>query len=626
MKKHATFFGFPKVHKFITLLFTGLAFSTGAFAASVTFNGTTNTDWATATNWSSGTVPTSADVITIAADKSVVIAIATTVSVEKITLNAGAGLTNNGTLTIAPGLNSAGATTGAALVIFGNNTFDNEGTLTITSAYQTSATFVIYILGTGNTFTFNGTNTLAAVPAAGLFYVNANATATIGGAGFTIGNATTYPSFDVFKIAQAGASLTINNGTILNVYTNNKVVFTLQNTGSVINNGTINCYTTGTSGNAIQIWQTTASVNATFKNNGTLLMSGFEQPAVFGGSNTGSTGYTKFENTGTVTSTYPGISSGTSTGTIGIYSSMNLPNVITNSGTMNLNASFRSIFLNAKAYGGSFTNTGTINIAKGIIASGGTSGAPSTYQTIDNNSGGMINFNYGVSAGTIAATNSVVINNNSGATINGSCTFAASTLVTTAGSTLSPGDYTAGVSGIGKMILTPANGSFTLSGNVNVQVNGKTTDGTDYDQIAFAGTCALTLSGSPVINLTVGYSPAYDDRISVINSNSLSGSLGTSSLPTGWATDYASADIGVKYLGINTALANQDTKNNVITVEGRIINLHGAIGVVNVFNSVGRLVVSEKTSKQNIELKNKGIYLIKLETAQGIKVQKVLVN
>jgi hypothetical protein len=61
-------------------------------------------------------------------------------------------------------------------------------------------------------------------------------------------------------------------------------------------------------------------------------------------------------------------------------------------------------------------------------------------------------------------------------------------------------------------------------------------------------------------------------------------------------------------------------------VEGRTINLHGAIGVVNVFNSVGRLVVSEKTSNRNIELKSKGIYLIKLETAQGIKIQKVLVN
>ena len=77
---------------------------------------------------------------------------------------------------------------------------------------------------------------------------------------------------------------------------------------------------------------------------------------------------------------------------------------------------------------------------------------------------------------------------------------------------------------------------------------------------------------------------------------------------------------------LNTAIVNQNTDKEMITVEGHTINLHGAIGMINVFNSVGGLVLSEKTSNRNIELKSNGIYLIKLETAQGIKVQKVLVN
>ena len=318
----------------------------------------------------------------------------------------------------------------------------------------------------------------------------------------------------------------------------------MSSSASVTNNGTLNIYTstTGTSVHALQIWQTGAGVTATFTNGstGNLLFSGYEQPTVFGGGNTGSTGYGKFDNAGTTT-----ITTSSAAGALGLFSLSNLPNVFTNSGTLNISATYRAIVLNAKTYNGSFSNTGTLNITKGYIFSAGASA--SDYNTIDNNSPGKINFNYGVPAGTTTATSAAIINNNSGSTINGSCTFAASTLVTNSGSTLSPGDYNAGVSGIGKMIITPASAAFTLAGNVNVQVNGKTTAGTDYDQIAFGSTCALALSGSPVINLTVGYTPSYTDRISVISSNTLSGFLGSPSLPTGWATDYASTDVGVKY-------------------------------------------------------------------------------
>ena len=174
-------------------------FTVGAYAATYTFNGTTNTDWATATNWDLGTVPTSADVVVIAAN--VVISNSTTVTVEKMTLNAGVSLTNNGTLTIAPGLNTSGATTGSALNILGTNTFDNEGTLTITSANQTTVSATITIGGMSNTLTFNGTNSLTAkVGSNSVIVANTNATATISGIGFTMGDAINNVGYAPFSI------------------------------------------------------------------------------------------------------------------------------------------------------------------------------------------------------------------------------------------------------------------------------------------------------------------------------------------------------------------------------------------------------------------------------------------
>jgi large repetitive protein len=494
------------------------------FAANTWTNGASDGLWSSAANWSSLAVPISTSDVSIGA---YTVSNSGSAAINSLSLS-GTNLTNSGTLTIAPATSKNGISINSA-------TFDNEGTLSINTSYR------CFELSGTNALTFNGTTTFAGSTA---FVTNSSSATTLYGTGFSLGSVGTPTSYGLLSTTSTGSTFTINSGTTVNVYSNSGNVIYMSSSASVTNNGTLNIYTstTGTGVHTLQIWQTTAGVNATFTNGstGTLLLSGYEQPTVFGGSNTGSTGYCKFDNAGTAT-----ITTSSATNAVGLFSGSNLPNVFTNSGTLNISANLKAISLNAKSYNGSFTNTGTLNITKGYIYSAGASA--SDYNSIDNNSPGKINFNYGFPAGTTTATSAAIINNNSGATINGSCTFAASTLVTNSGSTLSPGDYSAGVSGIGKMIITPASSAFTLAGNVNLQVNGKTTAGTDYDQIAFTSTCALALSGSPIINLTIGYTPSYNDRISVISSNTLSGSLGSSSLPTGWATDYASTDVGVKY-------------------------------------------------------------------------------
>ena len=667
-----------------------------AVTATFTFTGTTDSDWATATNWDLGTVPTSADIVVIAASKSVIISNVTTVTVEKMTLNSGASLTNNGTLTIAPGLNTAGATTGSALTISGANTFDNEGTLTVTSANQNAVQNAITLNGIGNTLTFNGTNNLAAKAGSNnVFAAGTNATATIGGTGFTIGAPGAGVAFGIITNTSPGATITIASGTTINLYLASSNGIYMANSATVTNNGKIVATATATgSVRALNMWETTTATTTTFNNNGEFQMLNFDGPMVLGGTSTaGFTGYCTFKNAGTLTISGNLTTGGTALG----LASTNIANIFTNSGFVNLSAKTSAIVL--PVLSGGFTNTGIITITKGNIYSGAAAGS---YPTINNNSGGVFNFNYGVSGGSTSAISQVILKNNSGATINGSCTFAANTLVTAAGSTLSPGDYTGGVSGIGTIVLTPSATStkFPLAGSVLMQIKGKTTPGTDFDKISCTE-IDVTAATLTVTATYTSYTPALNDYLTLIYAGtSKTGPFSSTFMPKGWLYESVSTNEAAKYYpsvpsaptigtavagngqvlvpftaptsdggaditlytvtsndgkfatgttspivvigltnetaytftvtatnisgtslaslasnsatpSLNTAIENQNRINELITVEGRTINLHGATGMVNVFNSVGRLVVSEKTSNRNIELKSKGIYLIK---------------
>jgi hypothetical protein len=510
--------------------------------STITWSGSTSTNWATSSNWTGGVLPGVNNKVSIPTGKTVVIAVGSTISVNSITIAGTGKLTNNGTLNVITQNSDNAIAFSSATTAY----FDNEGILSL----NTSAGFN-NVIGTGGTasLVFNGTVSIVAGASKSVISASSNSTTTLSGAGFTIGSSGSEVNYGLVTATSTSASIVISSGTTLSAYINANNAFYLSSSASVTNNGTINTYTTttGTSLHALQIWETTAGVNATFTNNGTFLMSGFEQPTVFGGSNTGSTGYCKFENkvNSTTTINYSGLSGSS----LGIFSMSNLPNVFINSGTLNLNVSYRAISMNAKSAGGSFTNTGTIIITKGNISSSGTVGTPSTYQSIDNNSGGVINFNYGIPLGITNATNAVIINNNSGATINGSCTFPASTLLTNAGSTLSPGDYDTvnKISGIGIMVLTPSSAGtkFPLAGSLNMLVNNKTTAGTDYDQLQCS---ELDLTNS-TLSATVNYTPSNLDYIPLTYSTvSKTGSFLTASIANGWIVDASSAtNVAIKY-------------------------------------------------------------------------------
>ena len=609
-----------KIFRIFTFVIIAMATTLTVQAADVSFNGTTNTDWATATNWSTGTVPTSADVITIDASKSVAIANGTTVTVERMILLAGASLTNSGTLTIAP----TGATIGSAFTVSGNCSFVNQGTLTLTSANQTTVSNTITINGATNVFTFNGTNTLVG-KTRNIFAVGADASATIGGAGFTVGTFAVPSLSTVFLLDGVNAALTVNSGTAINMFIGLGMKGVSQNSPtSFTNNGVINIQAgsavTGTTTQGVYLWNSIDNTSSTFTNNGTLSSTGFARPAVFGIGSTATVGQQTFTNNGTATFTSADVA-----GALAVFINKSYQFTIDNTGTLNLYSGYRAIQLYDNTINQQINNTGTINITKGVIASVATSVA--TYPGINNNTGGVINFNLGFPNASKTVTEKFVIKNNSGATINGSCTFAASTLVTAAGSTLSPGDIFGGVSGYGIMILTPPTPGtkFPLYGNVSMQIEGKTTAGTDYDRL----NCTEIDVTNATMSVTLGvfYSPVANDEIPLIYAaTSKTGPLSNTTKPSNWVSVSNSNNESVKY---STTAIIPNFENNQIyfhfTSNGLILNLSDEYySRVELVDLSGRIIES-KIAKGEIMIGKhiKGIYFMRLITNNKVYTTKI---
>ena len=198
------------------IMFVLLLCSVYTFSTKVTFKGTslTNpTDWSDATNWTSGVVPTvSVDTVVIDSNRTAIIGNGVQAFIQRLTLNFGAKLTNHGTFTISPTTVS-----GSALFLSGNNTFDNEAALSITSENQTTVSAIITIGGIGNNLVFNGTTNLAAKAGNNAIVANNNSNCTISGAGFTMGDEANGTAFSPFSATSDNATIVIDKQTTINL-------------------------------------------------------------------------------------------------------------------------------------------------------------------------------------------------------------------------------------------------------------------------------------------------------------------------------------------------------------------------------------------------------------------------
>ncbi len=105
--------------------------------------GTTNTDWNTGSNWCTGAVPTSLTNVDIpATTNQPVISAAENMSCANLLIDAGAGLVNNGTLTVTGNLTGSGSLTQGT-----NASLNLGGTVTVSTFTATAA---------GNTVDYNG--------------------------------------------------------------------------------------------------------------------------------------------------------------------------------------------------------------------------------------------------------------------------------------------------------------------------------------------------------------------------------------------------------------------------------------------------------------------------------------
>ena len=61
-------------------------------------------------------------------------------------------------------------------------------------------------------------------------------------------------------------------------------------------------------------------------------------------------------------------------------------------------------------------------------------------------------------------------------------------------------------------------------------------------------------------------------------------------------------------------------------VDGRELKFQAVEGSVQVYNTIGKLLVSRPNTGQSIVLNESGVYLVKLMSDKGIQTQKVLVK
>lgn len=127
-----------------------------------------------------------------------------------------------------------------------------------------------------------------------------------------------------------------------------------------------------------------------------------------------------------------------------------------------------------------------------------------------------------------------LLNNNTGGVLKGAGDIYVNRFVN-AGGTISPG------APVGTIYFSAArNFANTI---LDIELNGKTTAGTDFDNVEVTSTA--TLGGT--LNVTVSYTPTAGDEIVFLTATTVNGSFSTVNLPAGWAIQYLSNSVKLTY-------------------------------------------------------------------------------
>lgn len=264
--------------KKIALLLSSLFIINLVYGATITWKGSSSTNWNVGANWSSNSVPTSNDAVVIPkVTKLPVISTGAVFTIKSLNLQTNAKLTNNGSLTVNGNVTvTSNLTNAGTLIINGNinstGTVANTGSVTVTGnvtsngsgSFTNALTVNIAgnLTGTGsythsvlnssytkiggqlNITTFTNLNTRGTVEFSGSSQIIPAKTyysLTLSGTGTSLaGNVTVSNIFNIFS----GTDLTISSGITLTLVGSSVVI-----NGSITGNGTLVLDRTGTGAN-----------------------------------------------------------------------------------------------------------------------------------------------------------------------------------------------------------------------------------------------------------------------------------------------------------------------------------------------------------------------------------------
>jgi len=592
-----------------TALFSCFVFST--YGTAITWSGSAGDQkWNTATNWVGDVVPGASDDATIPAGYTVIVDATPSASVNSLLVNGtltvnssqtltvtqsttgtltyvlqigGGNVNNNGTINITQGV-AASTNSGLSFANSisgtpGDGTFNaNSGTLSINTSLGTGDC-VAFSQNTGGVATLNAGGAITFTPAAGKTIFNVlYGNAQIGGTVTNIGSGSSYQNIKLINVssgnltllasasitayvtsttstigvaASAGTvgatktttltnygSLTIHgaasgnssNGIMLNPAAYSNVILTNAGSGSITLDGTYSAASTG----CINLFGTDATSNSTLNNFGAITIA----------------------NLGTAASIYA-----STTGT--------KPVTINNSGTLTLNSTTAGITFNA--------NTTLNNNCGGVFT---------VKKVVTGVSGTVINNNVGAIFCCEQASyilNALTFNNYG--TLTGRGIIQSTVVFNPLTGTISPGNA---FSTYGLLTFSSAATGVDFSnGKFLMKVGGKTTAGTDYDQVYFSSSSASSILNGTVFNITCNYSAVNADQIAIFKMNAVSkitGTLGAGTGDKGWSPAISS---GSQFVWANYGSAGSSKAPSVTTTAPTTIIAISATFNANLTNTGG---------------------------------------
>lgn len=633
-----------------------LIFSFAASAASINWTGGATGDWVVASNWSSAAVPTSVDDVTIPVGSTVTLS-SDAGKINKLSVQGKLIVTSTGVLVIEQGVVS-----GTSLVEINGGEVENTGSITInqllnntnsglnfaTNAnadgkFTNTGTFVINTSActtsfagpcisfsqsaAGRTAHLNLGGTLNFTPHALSFIMQVvSGNAQIDGTA-VFGSSSNYLNYRLIHISNG--NLTLASTANLTYYsglasTAGAVNFSTNSNSVLTNNGSITIHGgSTTTGYGIYLNPQT-SRSATFTNAGTINIDGNFPVACIGLAGADATSSSILNNLAGATIT---ASNSTTGGPTALTATTTPTTTLNNAGTMTLSSSSGK----AITFGG---NSATFNNNSGGIVTVNkliTGSHPTNACTYNNNTGAIFNFEEATNTSdAISNSQYKVVFNNNGGKVTGRGTFYDGTFNPSTG-TISPG--TGGAAGVGMFYIQGM--MFSLTGNLEMNVNGKTTGGVDYDQVIYSTNSAVfDISGANLTAIVGGsYVPVKNDVIYLVSpsgnpSGTLYGTFNSVSIPSNWEMQYT-ANAKMVCLGPPTGIENVNELNAKVyaSINSIVVNLDSYENVqFEIIDLTGKLIKKSFLSNKNntISMGNlKGIFVVRLSKLGDTYVQKV---